>query len=102
MGWSSLVYVPPFVILAVFMTFCLSSYASFPQAAVVGVSTAFVLCIILPEAIGFRIAVSSSSHDGYIRAIQASASMSNKVAAEHPLLIRWIKEPAWVLAGWNS
>lgn len=101
-GVSSLVYVPPFIIFAVFLTFCLSSYASFLQAAVVGVSTSFLLCIILPEVIGFRIAVATSSHDGYIRAIQASAAMSNKVAAEHPLLIRWVAQPAWVLAGWNS
>eukprot|EP00746_Dinoflagellata_sp_MGD_P011027 gnl/MRDRNA2_/MRDRNA2_122996_c0_seq1.p1 gnl/MRDRNA2_/MRDRNA2_122996_c0~~gnl/MRDRNA2_/MRDRNA2_122996_c0_seq1.p1 ORF type:complete len:405 (+),score=57.52 gnl/MRDRNA2_/MRDRNA2_122996_c0_seq1:48-1217(+) len=101
-GVSSLVYVPPFVIFAIFLTFCLSSYATFLQAAIVGVSTAFILCILVPEVIGFRVAVASSSHDGYIRAIQASAAMSNKVAAEHPLLIRWVAEPAWILAGWNS
>lgn len=101
-GVSSLVYVPPFVIFAVFLTFCLSSYATFLQAATVGVSVAFLLCIVLPEMIGFRIAAASSSHDGYIRAIQASAAISNKVAAEHPILIRWVEQPAWLLAAWNS
>lgn len=101
-GVSSLVYVPPFVIFAIFLTFCLSSYASFLQAAVVGVSTAFALCIVLPEVIGFRVAVASSSHDGFIRAIEASAALSNKMAAQPPLLIRWVAQPAWILAGWNS
>lgn len=101
-GVSSLVYVPPFFIFAVFLTFCISSYASFLQAAVLGISTAFVLCIILPEVIGFRLAVAVNSHDGYMRAIQASAALSGKVAAEHPLLIRWVAQPAWLLAAWNS
>jgi len=101
-GVSSLIYVPPFIIFAVFLTFCVSSYATFLQAAILGVSTAFVLCVMLPEVVGFRLVMASSSHDGYIRAIEASAALSNKVAAQPPLLIRWVKEPAWVLAGWNS